>query len=68
MFSGYIVAVSFVLQIQYGIRNMPGIISILSLFDSGLIILLFVIYFILLIKVPKYFGEFATSFIKITGH
>lgn len=65
MFSGYIVAVASALQVQYGIKNMEGVIGIGSVVETCMMVLVFAIYFFLLIKVPQYFGEFVSSLLEV---
>jgi hypothetical protein len=64
MFSGYIIAVSFALEAVYGAKNMAGFIGLLSIVECCVLLLLYAVYFFLLIKFEKYFGEFVDYFKK----
>jgi hypothetical protein len=50
MFSGYIIAVSFALEVIYGTKNMAGFIGILSIMECCVLLLLYAVYFFLIIK------------------
>ena len=56
MFSAYIMAVSFGLQMNYGMKNSVGMLGLGSMIGSGLSIVVFVVYSVLLFKLPQYFG------------
>lgn len=64
MFSGYIISVSFGLEIVYGTKNMGNFIGMLSVAECTILLLLYLVYFILLAKFPRYFGEFVYYFRK----
>ena len=56
MFGGYIIFVSFALQILFGVKKMEGFISIGSIICASIFSLLFVGYFVFLVFRPQYFG------------
>lgn len=62
LFSGYLVAVSFVLEVQYGIQNTDGFVGKFSLPECIICLTLMVVYFFFMIFNPEFFGEFTKSF------
>ena len=64
MFCGYIIAVSFALEVVYGTKNMVGFVGIFSVIECCVLLLLYFVYFALLIKFPEHFGEFVFCFRK----
>jgi hypothetical protein len=60
MFSGYIISVSFGIEVMYGIKNMADSIGPLSLALGIFVILIYVIIFVLKIVKSHYFGEFTS--------
>lgn len=59
MFSGYIIAVSFALEVLWGKKRMSDHIGIGSIAEGSLMLLFFLAYFVLLIVFRYWFGEFA---------
>lgn len=45
---------------------MAGIIGMLSMAEAAVLLIVFVVYFALLLKLPKYFGEFI-NFSKLSS-
>ncbi len=64
LFSGYIIAVAFSLQVMYGIKNSSDFIGKVSLAECSLFLALLVGYFVFLLLKPQFFGEFVESFKK----
>lgn len=56
MFSGYVVAVSLGLEFIYGIKNIAESIGIVSIVEGAFVFVVYVVYFVMIIKVPHYFG------------
>lgn len=64
MFCGYIIAVSFALEVVYGTKNAAGFLGLFSIVECCLMLLLYIVYFGLIIKFPEHFGEFVLAFRK----
>lgn len=62
MFSGYIIAVAWALECIFGINNTTNLMGVMSIIQSVLLLIIVIIYFIFLIKVPQFFGEFIDLF------
>lgn len=50
MFCGYVISVSFALEIRYGVNKLDGIIGMVSIGWVCVLLIITIIYFILLIK------------------
>jgi hypothetical protein len=56
MFSAYIVVVSLVLEAMYGVKLINGIIGNISLVQMIFLLAIYLVNFVLIIYVPRYFG------------
>ena len=56
MFGGYIIFVSFALEVLYGMKKMNDFLAVGSLIFAVVFTLLFIAYFIFLLLRPHYFG------------
>ena len=64
LFTGYLTAVSFALELMYGIKNSSDLIGKVSLAECALLLSLTVGYFVFLLLKPEFFGEFTDEFKK----
>jgi hypothetical protein len=64
LFTGYLTAVSFALELMYGIKNSSDLIGKVSLAECALLLSLMVGYFVFLLLKPEFFGEFTDEFKK----
>lgn len=64
LFGGYLISVSFALQIAYGIKNTSDLIGKLSLAECTILLIIILGYFFFLLFKPEYFGEYTESFKK----
>lgn len=64
MFGGYLIAVSFALEVMFGMKKTSDLIGKVSMAESFLFLLLLIVYFVLLILRPEWFGEFTQEFKK----
>lgn len=64
LFGGYIISVSFALQILYGVKDTSDMVGKISLVQCSILMLMILGYFVFLLLKPEYFGEFTESFKK----
>lgn len=66
LFGGYIIAVSFALEVMYGMKNNTDLIGKVSLAQGAVLLAMMVGYFIFLLlkPEPEFFGEFVEEFKK----
>jgi hypothetical protein len=62
MFSGYIIATSFALEMMFGIKDVSNFIGKVSVVEIILFMLAFCGYFAFIIIKPNFFGEFTDEF------
>lgn len=58
LFCGYIISVSFALEIMYGVKNTTDLVGKISLAQCSILLLMIIGYFVFLLLKPEYFGEF----------
>ncbi len=64
LFGGYIISVSFALEIMYGVKNTTDMVGKISLVECSILLVMILGYFVFLLLKPEYFGEFTESFKK----
>jgi dipeptide/tripeptide permease len=64
LFTGYLTAVSFALELMYGMKNNSDLIGKASLAECAVLLSLMVGYFVFLLLKPEFFGEFTDEFKK----
>ena len=64
LFAGYLTAVSFALELMYGMKNNSDLIGKVSLAECAVLLSLMVGYFVFLLLKPEFFGEFTDEFKK----
>lgn len=64
LFGGYLIAVSFALQVMYGMKNNSDFIGKVSLAECAVLLVMMVGYFAFLLLKPEFFGEFTEEFKK----
>ena len=62
LFGGYLISVSFALQIMYGVKNTSDFIGKISLVECSILMLMIIAYFFFMICKCDYFGEYTNSF------
>ena len=58
LFTGYLTAVSSILELVYGIKNNSDLIGKVSIIECVVLLSLMVGYFVFLFLKPEFFGEF----------
>lgn len=64
LFGGYIISVSFALEIMYGVKNTTDMVGKISLIECSILLVMIIGYFVFLLLKPEYFGEYTESFKK----